>query len=638
MITGPPGVGKTSLAVHWAHRIADRFPDGQLYVNLRGFGPADRMLNPAAALRGFLDAIAPGATVPTDPDEQAARFRSLMAGRRMLLVLDNARDSDQVLPLLPGTGGCLVMITSRHQLTGLIATTGAMPVEVEPVGVEDGHRQLMARLGRNRVRDEPAAVAELVAACAGLPLAIALVSARAATQPQLPLSALAAELREAPGGLDVFGGDTAAADLRTVFSWSAAALSPAAASAFRLLGLHPGPDLTTIAAAALLGRPVAATRTVLIELCRVHLLREHQPGRYSSHDLIASYAAELAAEVPTAARIQALARMIDHYLHTARRATELLAPRLRPLTPFPAAAEPVPVAAVETQREAQTWFRSEHDQLLAMIDIAAGSDDLVRRVFLLHEAMRDYVEMQAHWYDWKQLAELSLTVAGRIGDRHEEARSLQSVGGALAHLGRLQESLRAFEQAADLYRSLDDDQAVARVESNLGKLAALNADFDSAIAHSERALELYAAQDNGFGVNWVRVDLAWFHGQQGDYDTALRYCQQVRTFHREDDPSLLAPVWDTEGFVHYKLGDLHRATECMRQAHDLYRQIGDRFNEADVLDHLGDVLLAQGDRSGARQTWQQAYEILRPTGHPMADTVHSKIIRPVRSTDAMPAG
>ncbi|WP_158647306.1 AfsR/SARP family transcriptional regulator [Actinoplanes sp. ATCC 53533] len=296
VVHGAPGVGKSALAVHWAHRVRDRFPDGQLYLDLRGYD-ADRSALPAAtAVRCLLSSL------PTRPEQlpsglsaQAGLLRSLLSGKRMLLVLDNAHDAAQVRPLLPGTAGCLVVVTSRDQLSGLVTAEGAHPMRLDVLTAAEARQLLVRRLGAHRVAAEPGPTDEIVARCAGLPLALAVVAARATTNPAFSLSALAGELRDTQGRLDAFAATDAATDLRAVFSWSYRTLSPAAARLFRCLGPPAAPDITATAAAALAGIPVPQARLQLDEMARVNLVHEHRPGRYAVHDLLRAFAAELAA-------------------------------------------------------------------------------------------------------------------------------------------------------------------------------------------------------------------------------------------------------------------------------------------------------------------------------------------------------
>ncbi len=281
-IGGTAGIGKTALALHWAHRVADRFPDGQLYVNLRGFDPAGSPVQPAAAIRGFLDAfeVDPG-RIPVSLEAQVALYRSLIVGRRVLVVLDNARDADQVRPLLPGSETCIVTVTSRSQLSGLVAQRGARPLTLGLLTVAEA-RELLARgLGPDRVTRESAAVDELIGLCAKLPLALSVVAARAATQPGFPLAVLADELRDARRRLDALDAGDLTTNVRAVFSWSYQYLDASAARMFRLLSLHPGPDISLPAAASLAGIPPRQARAALAALTRAHLVTEHVPGRFA---------------------------------------------------------------------------------------------------------------------------------------------------------------------------------------------------------------------------------------------------------------------------------------------------------------------------------------------------------------------
>jgi DNA-binding SARP family transcriptional activator len=279
-IAGTAGVGKTALAVHWAHRVRDKFPDGQLYVDLRGFDPSGTVKSPAEALRGFLDALrVPAQRVPADLDGQAALYRSALADKRMLVLLDNARDADQVRPLLPDAPECLVVVASRNRLTGLTAE-GAHPILLDLLPVAEAEQLLARRLGAERVAAEPDAVDRIITRCARLPLALAIVAARAADV-DVALATLADELDQAPGDLGSFAADDPRADVRAVFSWSHRALSGAAARLFRLLGLHAGPDFAAPAAASLVGQPVERVEALLAELTRAHLITEHAPGRFA---------------------------------------------------------------------------------------------------------------------------------------------------------------------------------------------------------------------------------------------------------------------------------------------------------------------------------------------------------------------
>jgi hypothetical protein len=397
-IGGMAGVGKTALAVQFAHRIASRFPDGQLYVDLRGFDPSGQPLEPGAAVRGFLNALhVPKERIPADLDAQAGLYRSLLAERRMLILADNARDAAQVRPLLPGTPGCLVLVTSRRRLTGLAATDGAHLIDLDVLTEGEARDLLTARLGADRVAAEPAAIAEIIAGCGRLPLALAIVAARAAANPAFALRALAAELAEHQ--LDALAADgDPTTNVRTVFAWSYRALRPGTARLFRLLSLHPGPDISARAAASLAGLPPVRARSLLADLSDAHLTCEPVHGRHSLHDLLRSYAAELASQLDTEAQRRAAThRMLDHYLHTSKAGAELQGPVRDPITLAP----PQPGVTPETMADAGqalAWFTTEHAVLLAAIERAA-IDGFDACTWQLAWSIWTYLHCQGHRRD-----------------------------------------------------------------------------------------------------------------------------------------------------------------------------------------------------------------------------------------------
>jgi transcriptional regulator with XRE-family HTH domain len=357
-INGTAGIGKTTLALHWAHRAAARFPDGQLYVDLRGFS-AGAPVTPSEAIRSFLDALglAPE-SLPAGEEAQAALFRSSVAGRRLLIVLDNARDAGQVRPLLPGSPGCMVLVTSRASLDGLAVSEGARLLTLDVLSEQEARQLLAARLGGERLAADPLAVSELIRLCAELPLALTVAAARVISRPGFPLAAAAAELREAAGRLDALETGDLASSVRPVFSWSYRNLSEPAAAMFRLVGLHPGPDLTVPAAASSAGIPLRAARRCLDELTRAHMLAEQPPGRFRCHDLLRAYADEQAAGLSEDDRRQVLCPDLDHYVHTGHRASALLNPHRAPIAIKAAACS---AAAANTWRSASNQARAPRD-------------------------------------------------------------------------------------------------------------------------------------------------------------------------------------------------------------------------------------------------------------------------------------
>ncbi|MET0132491.1 MAG: BTAD domain-containing putative transcriptional regulator, partial [Kibdelosporangium sp.] len=367
-VSGTAGVGKTALAMHWAHRVAYQFPDGQLHVNLRGFDPGGRIVQPAAALRGFLDALGvPPERIPAGVDAQTALYRSLLANKHVLVVIDNARDADHVRPLLPGTGTAVAVVTSRNLLTGLVAADGAHPLALDLLTGSESRELLEHRLGLNRVNAEPDAVEAIVRACARLPLALALVAARAAIHPSFPLAAVAAELADTAHQSALGDSDDVVSRVRAVFSWSYTTLTAPTARLFRLLGLHVGADTSAPAAASLAGLPPTQARRLLTDLTDAGLLTEHLPGRYVLHDLLRTYAANLAHTHETGTeRQQAITRLLHHYIHTADAADGYLDPTRNPIClPLPAPAAGTTPERVSDRTQAMAWLTTERLPLLA---------------------------------------------------------------------------------------------------------------------------------------------------------------------------------------------------------------------------------------------------------------------------------
>jgi DNA-binding transcriptional ArsR family regulator len=336
-IDGMAGIGKTTFAIHWAHRVAKHFEDGQLYLNLRGFDSSASAMTPAEALRTLLYSLGiPAGHIPADLDARAGLYRSVLARKRVLIVLDNARDVEQIRPLLPAGPGCLVIATSRNPLAGLAMTEGARLLTLNLPSVLTARETLEHRLEAARVAAESEAVEEIIHLCGRLPLALAIVSARAAVHPGFTLTSIAADLRRTQGRLDAFGAAGVAADVRTVFSWSYHHLSPQACRLFRLLSLQPASDITAAAAASLLGVSPEEVSRLIAELTNTALITEHQPGRYAFHELTRAYAAELSDSTDTDTdRHEALARLLDHYLHSSYAAHVELKPHREPIAPSP---------------------------------------------------------------------------------------------------------------------------------------------------------------------------------------------------------------------------------------------------------------------------------------------------------------
>ncbi|MCX4578336.1 tetratricopeptide repeat protein [Streptomyces sp. NBC_01571] len=625
-IGGMAGIGKTTLAVHWAHQVAHRYPDGQLHVNLRGFDPSGAVMSPGEAVRGFLDALGvPPERVPHGVDAQAALYRSLLSGRRFLVLLDNARDTDQIRPLLPGGPGCLTIVTSRNQLSGLVAAHGAHSLTLRPFDAGQSRAFLVSRLGAARTEAEPRAVSEIVERCGGLPLALACVAARAATQPHVPLSSVAAELREAHGSLDAFGRSGAPADIDAVFSWSLGAVSPEAARLFRLLALHPGPDSSVPAAAALAGRPVRETRRLLAQLTGVHLIDEHAPGRYAFHDLLRAHAAQLVhAQHSEAERRAAVRRLFDHCLHTARAAARRIAPHTDSMPLDPPVPGSVPESPADDGR-ALAWLTAEYAGLLAVIGAAAGSDH-DRLACLLTWSMEPFFDRRGTWHDWAGAARTALDAARRSADPAMEAHGLRALARVEGRLGHHDRSRRRLERALELFTGLGDDTGRAGTHRSLGWVCEQNGDLPGALRHNQLALDLVRVAGAVAAQASVLNSVGWYHALLGDHRQALSHCFEALPMLQDlGDRYGQAATWDSVAYAYQHLGRHPHALLGFRNALSLYRQLEVPYPQAETLTRLGDTHLAMGDHGAARTCWREALTILAALGHPDAGQVRDRL-------------
>jgi tetratricopeptide (TPR) repeat protein/transcriptional regulator with XRE-family HTH domain len=615
-ISGMAGVGKTALALRWAHQVAGRFPDGQLYVNMRGFDPSGTPVTAPEAIRGFLDALGVAAErVPASPEAQAGLYRSLLAGRRMLIVLDNARDEQQVRLLLPASAGTLVLVTSRSQLTGLAAADGARLLSLDVLALGEATELLATRIGPDRAAAEPGAVSEIAHLSARLPLAVAIAAARAATRPGLPLAALAGELRHASGRLDALDAGDPAASVRAVFSWSVRQLSRDAARMFRLLGIHPGPDISVPAAASLAGRDPAQGRRDLGELARAHLIAERLPGRYALHDLVRAYAAEQAPDTGGGPEREAASgRVLDHYLHTAAHAAQLLNPSHEPVvlaTPGPGAAPGQPAG----HRQALAWFEDEHEVLLAVVTFAAQSGYDVH-AWQLAWALAPFLQTRGHWQEWAATQQTALAAATRLGDRAAQAVCNRLLAAAHSDLGDYAESARLFTASLTLYQRLGNRLGEAKVHFNLAALAEAQGRYADMLRHAEQALRLYQAIGDKASEAGALNNVGWTHALLGDYEQARAFCRQALALCTEVGHHWLEGyVWDSLGYAEHHLGNLGEAAACYQQALSLHREAGDRFTEAEALAHLGETYQAVGNLAQAREAWQQAVVIFDDMGN-----------------------
>ncbi|TVZ83204.1 BTAD domain-containing putative transcriptional regulator [Streptomyces sp. BK340] len=620
---GMAGVGKTTLAVHWAHRVADRYPDGQLYADLRGFAPSGAVTGPGEALRGFLDALGvPPEHIPQGLDARAALYRSMLSGRRVLVLLDNARDAEQVRPLLPGAPGCLTIVTSRDELTGLVAAHGARSLTLRPFDTGQAREFLTGRLGAERTAAEPAAVDAIITRCAGLPLALACVAARAALRPHFPLAAVAAELHEAHGSLDAFTRPDTSADVATVFSWSVRAVSAEAARLFRLLALHPGPDASPAAAAALAGLPLRQVRPLLAELSGVHLVGEPAPGRYAFHDLLRAHAGELLqAHHGEAERQEASDRLFAYYLHRAHAAGALLDPS-GDLPPLPEGAHAEPFA---DDSQALAWLGAEYGVLPAVVQEAAASRR-DRLACLLTWSLEPYFERRGHWHDGLAAQRTARDAALRLADPALEARALRGLGRAAGRLGLHEEARAHLERALELFAGLGDLVGRAGTHRSLGWTSEQLGDLAGALRHNRLALDLFRTAGHRPAQASVLNSVGWYHVLLGEHRQALAHCFEALTLLQDlGDRYGQAATWDSIAYAYHHLGRHPHALLGYRNALTLYRALGVPYPEADTLTRIGETHLATGDRDSARAAWEEALTLLTALGHPDADRVRARL-------------
>jgi tetratricopeptide (TPR) repeat protein len=639
VVAGTAGVGKTTLASYFCQQAAARFLDGQLHVNLRGFDPGGQPLDASAALRGFIEALGgSGESVPADLDALAARYRTLAAGRRLLIVLDNARDVAQVRRLIPGSPGCLVIVTSRNDLAGLISA-GAQILTLEPFTQSDARAFLEHRLGKLRVEHEPEAAAELTERCVRLPLAMSVAAAYAVMHPTFPLSALAGQLRDrALDQLDTGDPDTS---VRTVFSWSYHALSDQGKRMFRLLGVHPGPDTSVPAAASLAGVTTGSAYSALRELSLAHLAEEHAPGRFTVHDLLRAYAAELAATVdgPDSMRAAEL-RLLDHYLHSGHAAALLRVPAVD----FGAITQPATGVVIDPPRtveEATAWYTAESDTMLAACSRAAESD-LAPYNWQLPCVLAPYLIRQVRWAESAATQRAASASAKRAGD-------LRGVGYASYHLAQAldlsdggKDAEAHLRQAESAFTAVGDDIGRGLALYGLSRVLRGQDRYEEALSVARESLRLRAAHGTPAVAATSENNLGAICAQAGRYAEAVAHCERALSISEAAGLRLYqGEALYYLGLAHSRAGDHEAAASRYRQAADVLREIGAMPDLATTLTLLANVEEASGDTAAARRHRAAADAIL--DGMPPADAeqVRAWIQRessppPVRSQAADP--
>jgi tetratricopeptide (TPR) repeat protein/transcriptional regulator with XRE-family HTH domain len=598
-IGGTAGVGKTALALYWARQVAGRFPDGQLYVNLRGYAPGPPM--PAAdALTAFLRALGvPAHDIPADVEERAAQYRGLLATRRILVMLDNAREVEQVRPLLPGASPCSVIVTSRDSLAGLVARDGAQRLDLDLLSPADAVALLRALIGERADADR-AGTKALADLCCRLPLALRVAAELSASRPAMPTTALAAELTDQHRKLDLLeaGGDPKTA-VRAVFSWSYQHLDDNAARTFRLLGLDPGADLDVYAAAALANATVEQTGHALDRLARAYLTQNAGPGRYGLHDLLRAYAHEVAVGQDRAdERRAALTRLFDHYLYTAAVAMDRLHPAERHRRPH-VVPPTTPAVALTSPAAAKNWLDAHRACLVTVTTHAAGNGWPGHAVRLAAVLSR-YLRSGGYYYEAVTIHGTARHTAHQLGDTAAEATALTDLGVIEWVLGRYQQSTRLYQQALALFRENGDGPGQARALTNLGVADLQRHRYHRATEQFRQALALFRENGDRPGQARALTNLGLADLRRRRYKQATEQFRQALALFRENGDRVSgAHLLVYLGQVELQQRRYQQATEHFQEALVTSREYGDRSGEADSLNGLGEVFTAIGQAKRA---------------------------------------
>ncbi|WP_433264776.1 ATP-binding protein [Actinosynnema sp. CS-041913] len=610
-IGGTGGIGKTWLALTWAHRNLHRFPDGQLAVDLRGFSPGEPR-HPADVLADFLAALGVDRDhQPTDLDARVALYRTHTTGKRMLILLDNAAAPDQVVPLLPGGTNCTVLITSRDRFRSLVARDSARPVHVDVLTDTEARTLLTTALGdAHGSTDAHRAITELIGLCGGFPLALGLIAARIRTHPDL-LDDLAAEMREL--GLDALGSDDPAASLPAVLSWSLRHLTNEQRIVFGLLGIAPGPDTTLPAVVSLTALPRARARKALSALEEASLLERRPGGRYAMHDLVRDYATTTAHDLPDGVRKLALTRVMDFHLYTASAADRLLNPHPQPVQPYPPSpgVQPHPLSDAAA---AMAWLEAEHATLLATqrAAVAFGRHYVV---WHLAWALNTFHFRRGHRRDALASWRAALDASAHLPDPATRSRAHRRLGRACSRLGLHKEAARHLDQALDLAIRHHDPTEQAHTHQTLATAWGRRGDDRQALEHAQHALDLHRTLGRRLGEAGALNQVGLYAACLGELDTARDHCRAALDLHRHHhNPAGEADTLDSLGFIAHRTGDHQQAVDHYHQALTLRRTLGDAYRFADTLDNVGHSHAALRQHDQARAVWREALQLYRDQG------------------------
>ncbi len=607
-IDGPPGAGKTTLALRWAHEVAALFPDGQLYANLRGYSGAQCPLGADEVLEEFLSTLGmPADRIPSGLGRRAGLYRSLLAGRRVLVVLDNAAQVAQLEPLLPGSAGCVVVVTSRSPLPGLGVRVHTRRVTVRSMPPEESFALLRNVIGPERVNEEPEAVRALARHCAHLPLALRIAAERVLSRPPGGVAEVVDQL--ATTGLDLLAIDDATA-VRGVFSWSYRALDDESARMFRVLSSHPGPQFGVAAAAALAGVPQGQARRLIEALADVHLLESLGDGRYRLHDLLRLYAAERArAEDSDTDRRQVVCGLTEWYVRSAAAAALQIAPYRAPLpTLFDLLEGADPEVFFEDAATALRWCESEMYNVVPVIQQAVehGMPELAWKLAVL---LYDYFLFRKAWSTWLAVDEVALRAARAAGDRRAEGWVYANL--AAFHFWRRDFDLSEteFEQALAVATEVGDPHGQAWAFYGLACLSCERNQNTRAREYAEQALALFDRLGEQDGEAATLATMGDVYRQTGQSDTAIRTTQRalracVKLHNRYGQGRKLAKLAE----VHRARGERERALHYLDLSLRVRREADDRWGVADSHVRRGDILHELGKVEAARAEWQNALD------------------------------
>lgn len=627
-IAGAPGVGKTALAVHWAHRVRQRFTDGDLYVDMRGYGPGPA-LDVGQALDTFLRALhVPAEQIPVDIEGRAALYRSVLTSKQVLIVVDNVSTVGQVRPLLPATSTCMAIITSRSRLSGLVTREGASRMTLDVLTPEEAITLLGDSIGGDRVSAEPQAAADLARRCAYLPLALRIIGERIANTPFTTLADFVADLALVNHQLDALTvDDDELSDVRAVFSWSYRALPEETARFFRLLGLHAGSDISVAAAAAIADVSLPRARNLLDQLTAAHLMQNSARDRYLFHDLLRAYALERAhVEETLEQQRRSRRRVYTWYLWMAEEGRRVILPYSHAVA-LPPAGPDLPITPPSTVAEAMAWFERERLNILDTIRQAdeLGDHDVAWQLPVVSDG---FFELKSYWADWRDVHLTGLRAARSAASRLGEAANLRCLGDAYWRLGQRETALDCYLQGVDASRDVGDHWVEGFCLRGLGLL-------DEEVGQTEQAMDLYRQAREVFrqhgiarGEGMSLLSLGNCHRARGNLDAAIAHYQEsVTILGGINDQWSVAWASYPLGLAYQQAGQLDEALERHTHALELFRRFDDRRCEGLTLAALGDTHDAAGKRDDAQRCWQQAFEILDPLGDPHTDAVRSLLAR-----------